>query len=112
MLNRGAHERVDQLVEFNLAGYRLGYLDDVGQIELLDRRQHCADRIGRLLPFRELRVELLELPGLRNSSPAQITRLRVSQVDVSDFRKTAFRVKPRSEFVGERFVVYEPVRVG
>ena len=54
----------------------------------------------------------VELPGLRHSSPPEITCLRVSQVEVSDLRKTAFRVKPRREFVGERFVVYEPVRVG
>jgi hypothetical protein len=42
MLDRGAHERVDQLFEDDLARDRLRDLDRRREIELFDRRRNCA----------------------------------------------------------------------
>ncbi|HKN28242.1 MAG TPA: hypothetical protein VJY34_10295 [Roseiarcus sp.] len=56
LLDRGAHERVDQLLEADCARDRLRHLDRRREIEVFDRRRNCAGRPERGL-FRKRRLE-------------------------------------------------------
>ena len=72
MLDRRAHERIDQLLKDDLTGHRLRDLDHGREIEVIDGRQYRGCRIGNSLVRSQVRIELLELANLAVGSPAQI----------------------------------------
>src|ERR1700736_2808192 len=71
VLERRAHECVDQFLEDHLPGDGLRNLEDGREVEVLDRPTDCACRKSLLLD--EVRMQLLELTHLPDGSPAQIT---------------------------------------
>ena len=58
LLDRRAHDRVDQFFETNLARDGLRYLDDRREIEVFDPRPDRAGRAGRPLFLPELRIHV------------------------------------------------------
>ena len=72
LLNRRAHERVDQFFQDNLARDGLRHLDHGREVEVFDRRRDRARRAGRRLFRPKVRIQLLELPHLAIGSPTQV----------------------------------------
>ena len=107
VLDRRAHERVDQLVQDDLARHRLRDFDDRREIEMFDRRPDRARRTGRRLFLAEMRIELIELPHLAVGSPAQIAVAGVSQIQLRELleapapRKSARPVRWRAPRCGQ-----------
>ncbi len=85
LLDRGAHERVDQLFQDDLARDRLRHLDHGREVEMFDRRADRAGRPGRRLFRPELRIQLLELPHLAVGAPAEIAVAGIAQIEIGDF---------------------------
>src|SRR5215469_18036222 len=72
VLNRCAHERVDQLFQNQLARQGLRDFDNRSEIQLLDR---CSDRAygtAKWLLLCQLRIQLVELPHLTGGFPKEI----------------------------------------
>src|SRR6266852_4630459 len=61
VLKRGHHERVDQFLEDNLAGYGLGHFDDCCQVQMFSRRADCGRGRGRISFLVQVRVAFVEL---------------------------------------------------
>ena len=110
LLDRGAHERLDQFFEDDLARDGLRHFDHGREVEVFDRRRDRARRTGRRLFLSEMRIELIELPHLAVGSPTQVAVARLPQIDMRKIFETARRVETRGEFVGERLVVNKAVR--
>ena len=109
MLDRGTHQRIEQLFEHDLARDGLRHLDHGREIEVFDR---CADRARRSSGglFRpQVRVELIELPDLAICAPAEIAVTGIAQVGLRDGLEAACGVEASRKLVGERFVVDEAV---
>src|SRR5262245_9312426 len=105
LLDRRAHELVDELFQHYLAGNGLRHIDHGREIELFDR---CFDRARwtrRALVLPQPRMQLIELPHLSVGAPTQIAPPRVSQVEMRNLLEAARGVKAGSQLVGERLVV-------
>src|SRR6266404_7787363 len=110
VLDRRAHECVDQFLEDHLTRDGLRNLDDGREVEALDRRTGCARRKSLLLD--EVRMQLLELTRLPDGSPAQITFACAPQIHTRKLFETARRVKARGQFVSERLIVNKAICAG
>src|ERR1700730_18511268 len=110
VLDRRAHECVDQFLEDHLTGDGLRNLDDRREVEVLDRRADCARRKSLLLD--EVRMQLLELTGLPDGSPAQITFACAPQIHTRKISDTARGVKALGVFVSDRLVVNKAFGAG
>src|SRR5258708_29875722 len=110
VLDRRAHECVDQFLEDHLTRDGLRNLDDGREVEVLDRRIGCARRKSLLLD--EVRMQLLELTRLPDGSPAQIAIACAPQIHARKLFETARRVKARGQFVGERLIVNKGIYAG
>ena len=106
LLDRGAHERVDQLFQNDLARDGLRHLDHGREVEVFDRRSDRARRAGRWLLPPQVRIQLVELPHLAVGSPAQIAVAGVAQIEMRDLsrsrapRRSARRVRRRAPRCG------------
>src|SRR5258708_19334247 len=112
VLDRRAHECVDQFLKDHLTRDGLRNLDDGREIEVLDRRTDCARRNWRSLLLDEVRMQLLELTHLPDGSPAQITFACAPQIHTRKLFETARRVEARSQFVSQRLVLDKAVSAG
>src|SRR5882762_4090409 len=110
VLDRRAHECVDQFLEDHLTRDGLRDLDDGREVEVLDRRTDCARRKSLLLD--EVRMQLLELTRLPDGSPAQIAFACAPQIHARKLLETACRVKARGKFVSERLIVNKGIYAG
>src|SRR5258708_6779070 len=110
MLDSGAHERVEQLVQYDLARNGLRHLEHGREIQMFDRRPDRARRPDYRLFLAQLGMELIKLPHLPIGAPAQVATPGVSQKRVSHRRKAARRTKPCGAFVGQGLVLDETIR--
>src|SRR6267142_1756430 len=110
MLDGGAQQRVDQLLEHDLARSRLRDLEDRREVQMLDGRPDGALRIGRQLLRAEMGMKVIELPHLTVGTPAQIAVPCLPQIHIGDPLDSARRVEARGELARERLVVDESVR--
>ena len=112
MLDRGAHDRDEQLLLHDCAGDRLRQLDDGREVELFDGRPDRARRTARSFILPEERIHLVELPHLAVGSPTQVAVAGVSKVEMRDLIEATRRVEPRGELVSERLIVNKAVDAG
>ena len=84
LLDRGAHERVDQSFEYDLARGRLRHLDDRCEVELFDSRANSGHRARRRLIRPEVRIHVLELPHLSVCTPTQVAVSRIPQIEARE----------------------------
>ena len=109
LLDRSAHERVDQFFKNDLARDGLRHLDHGREIEVFDGRRDRAGWIGWRLFRAQVRIHLFELPHLAVGAPAQETVARLSQINVREIFETARLVEARGQFVGDRLILDEAV---
>src|SRR5712675_1898969 len=109
MLDRDPQQRLDQLTEDDLAGYRLRGLEHRSDIQPLDGRANGSGRRCWDWCVAEMRMKLFELPHLAIGSPAQIAVAGVLQIHTGDLLEPTRRIKARSQLVGERLVVDKAV---
>src|SRR6266567_1419555 len=112
MLDGGAQQRVDQLLEDDLAGNRLRDLEDRREVEMPDGRADGASRVGSWLDRAEVRMELVELPHLAVGAPEQVPVPGLPKIEMREPLDAPRRVEARSEFARERLAVDETVRPG
>src|SRR5258707_4533440 len=93
VLDRRAHERVDQFLEDHLTRDGLRNIDDGREVEVLDWCTDCARRKSLVLD--EVRMQLLELTRLPDGYPAQITFACAPQIHARALLETTRRVKAR-----------------
>src|ERR1700682_1357772 len=107
--DRDPQERLDELTEDDLAGYRLRGLEHRPDIQLLDGRANGSGGRRRDWRIAALRMKLFELPHLAERTPAQVTVPRVPQAGVGDRSNAARRIEPRGQLMGQAFVLHETV---
>ena len=111
MLDRRAHEPVDQFFQNYLARDCLRDLDHRGQIQEFapchDRARCAASRVL----FREVGIELVELPYFAVSPPTEIAITGLPQIHLRDLFEASCPVEPGSNFVGNRLIVDESIGV-
>jgi len=111
MLDGRAHQRVDQLLQHDLARHRFGDLHHGRQVEAFDGRLDRGALLRGRLVGPELRMELIELSNLAFGAPAQVTIPRIPKVGRRNLLEASRRVKASGPLVGDRLVVDEAVRV-
>ena len=111
VLNRCAHEPVDQFFQSDLARDCLRDFDNGSEIQEFDRCHDCARRSGGPLFLFEVRIQLVELPYFAIRAPTQIAIPGFKQVGIRDLVETSCRVKTCGELVGDRLVVNKSVCV-
>ena len=79
---------------------------------MLDRRPDRAGRTWGAFAFREMWIELIELPHLAVGAPTQIAVAGVLHIHTGNLLETARLVEARCQFVGERLVVNKAVGAG
>ena len=99
MLDRGAYERIDQLLKDDLTGHCLRDPDDGCEIEVFDGREDCGCRIGHCTVRSKVRIDLFELANLSVSPPAKVAVPRVSKVRRRDLLEPAGCVKASGQLV-------------
>src|SRR5258707_3494855 len=109
MLDRDPQERLDELTEDDLAGYRLRGLEHRPDIQLLDWRANGSG--GRCSDWcvAEMQMKLFELPHLSGRAPAKIAAPRLPQTGVGDRIEAARREEPRGQLMGQALVLDEAV---
>src|SRR5438094_6263780 len=109
MLERGAHQLVEQLFQDNCARDRLRQLDHGREVEVFDRRPDRARRTGnsRLIP--KLWIYLIELPYLAIRSPAEIAVPGISQIGMRNGFEPPCGVEASGKLIRNRLVVDEAV---
>src|ERR1700704_3765065 len=97
MLDGNHHQRLDQLLEHDLAGHGLRHLDDRGEIELFDRRLDgwLLDQ-GYLLS--DSGVALVELRDLCLGAPAGVAVAGLVQIDIGHLVETAKVIESSCQF--------------
>src|SRR6202045_5009744 len=100
MFDCDPHQRLDELTQEDLAGYRLCGLEHRSDIQPLDGRANGSG--GRCRDWRvaEMRMKLFELPHLAERAPARIAAPRFPQTGVSDRIEAARREEPRGYLMG------------
>ena len=109
LLDRGAHQRLDQLFQNDFARHGLRHLDDRREVQMLNRRPDRGRRAGNSLVLPEVRMKLLELPHLAVGSPAKIPVAGVAQIEMRDLLKATRGVEARGQFIGERLILHEGI---
>ena len=112
LLEGDSQHCVDQLLEDDFAGDRLRHLDDGGEVEMFDGRldRACRNRCWFVVP--QVWKELIELPNLAVSPPAEIAASGILQVERSNLIEPAPAIEGGSALIRDRFVVRERVRMG
>src|SRR6201993_2969582 len=109
VLNRSAHERVDQFLQNDLARHCLRDLDNSNQLQVFDRCPNRARGTGYWLFRFEVRIQLVELLYLPISPPTQIAVPGLKQIHTRDFIKAPRRIEACRNLVGDRLVVSKAV---
>src|SRR6195256_2885979 len=109
MLDRDPQERLDELTEDDLAGYRLRGLEHRPDVQLLDGRANGTGGRCRDWCVAEMRMKLFELPHLAIGSPTQIAVAGVLQIHAGNLIEAARRIEAGSEVIGERLLVHKAV---
>src|SRR5882757_11057843 len=104
MLDRDAHERLDELAEFDLTRHRLRGFDYRPHIQLLDGRANSRGGRCRDWCIAEMRMKLFELPHLAERAPAKIAAPRLPQTGMGDRLDAARGVEPRGHLMGQALV--------
>src|ERR1700726_2966456 len=112
MLDRDPQQRLDELVEDNLAGHRLRGLKHRSDIQLLSGRANGSGGRCRDWCVAEMRMKLFELPHLAERAPAQVAVPRVPQTGVGDRIEAARREESRGPLMGQALVLHETVFAG
>src|SRR5258708_40078608 len=104
MFDRDPQQLLDELAEFDLAGYRVRGLEHRPDIQLPDGRANGSG--GRCMDWcvAELRMEPFELPHLAAGSPTQIAVVGVLQIHTGDLLEAARRVEAGSQFIGDGLI--------
>src|SRR6266702_4580173 len=110
MLDGGAQQPVDQLLEYDLTGNRVRDLEDRPEVKVLDGRADGAPRVGRRLLRAETRMKLIELPHLAVGAPEQVAVPGLPQVEMPDLLELARCIETRGKLARECLVVDEAVR--
>src|SRR5262249_48683614 len=97
MLDCGAHERVEQLVEDHLARDGLRHLDHRHEVELLERCADRASRDGNRLLRPQVRIAVIQIPYLAICTPMRVAGAGIPQMGMT----TRFQSKSEMEFAGE-----------
>src|ERR1700756_4176691 len=82
MLNGRTRQRVDQLLQDDLARHRFRDLDHGRKVQVLDRCKHRAGEGDSPLVHPEVRIQLIELSNLSVSSPTKVAVPAIPQVGV------------------------------
>src|SRR5882724_3083386 len=106
MLNGYHHQRLDQLLEHDLAGHGLRHLDDRGEIKLLDQRLDGRLQDQRCL-LSDSGVALVELCDLCLGAPAGVAVAGLVQIDICHLVETAKAIESSCQFARERAVLEE-----
>ena len=109
VLDRRAHESVDEFLQDDLAGDRLRHFDHGREIQVLDRCRDRARRTRDPLILPQVRMQLIELAHLPVGSPAQIAVPGVSQICLRDLVETTCGIETRGELVSKTLVLDEAV---
>src|SRR5262249_51089693 len=109
VLDRGTHQRVEQLFKDHFAGNGLRDLDHGRQVELFERGVDRPSRNCGGVSYSQVRIELIELPDLPIGAPTEIAVTGISQVRMRDGVEPTCRVEPSRQLVGARLVVDELV---
>ena len=109
VLDCHAHERIDQLLEDDLARYRFRHLDHGPEVEVFHRFRDRGWREGRDGLIAWLRVGLIQLSHLALRPPAPVGITRVPQIRLRECCEAASRIKPRRQFESQRLLLGEPV---
>src|SRR5215469_12113760 len=109
VLDRGAHERIDQFLQHDLARHGLRDFDNRSQIQLFDRRADHARWTRDRLVFPKLWVQLFELSHLADSSPTKITVPCLPEVQMGKLLEPTCRIEARRELVRKRLILDEAV---
>src|SRR5262244_2084443 len=112
MFDGRAQQRVDLLLEHDLARDRLRDLEDGCEIEVLDRRPDGGGRNRREDFLPKPWVLLVELPHFSVGSPTNIALASVPQVRIRDRVQAAGRVEARRNLASERLDMDEAVGAG
>src|SRR5437870_12611605 len=110
MLDGGAEQHIDQLLEHDLARNRLRDLEDRSEVQMLDGRPDGALRIGRQLLGAEMGMKVIELPHLALGAPEQVAVPGLPQVEMRDVLEAARCIETRGKLARECLVVDEAVR--
>src|SRR5258707_1033517 len=106
MLDGNYHQRLDQLLQHDLAGHGLRHLDDCGEIELFDRRLDGRLQDQRCL-LSDSGVTLVELCDLCLGAPAGVAVAGLVQIDICHLIETAKAIESGCQFARERPVLEE-----
>ena len=109
LLDRGAHERVEQLFQDDLARHGLRHFHHGGEVQMLDRRPDRAGRTRAAFVLPQLRIELIELPHLARRRPNADSRSGRPADHTGNLLEAARRVEAGGQFVSERLVVKKPL---
>ena len=109
LLDRGARQRLDQLLQNNFARHDLRHLDDRREVQMLNRCPDRGRRAGNSLVLPEARMKLFELPHLTVGSPANIPVVGVAHIEIGDLLKATRSVGVCGEFIGERLILHEGI---
>ena len=109
MFDRDPQQRLDELVEDDLARHRLRSLDHRPDIQLIEWRANGSGGRCRDWGIAEMRMKLFELPHLAERAPAQVTAPRLPQIRPGERIEAARRVEPRGHLMGQALVLHEAV---
>src|SRR5262245_66070782 len=87
----------------------LRHLDHGREVEMVNRRQHRAHRIGRRTPVYEIGIPGLELADLAVGAPLPVSVASVSQIGSRDPLEATTFVEPRGDFERESLIVNKAV---
>ena len=109
VLDRRAHERVEQFLQDDLARHGLRDFEHGREVQVFDRRPDRARRRSAGLFRPQVRIELHRAADLAISAPAEIAVTGIAQIRMRNGLEAACGVEARRKLVGERFVVHEAV---
>lgn len=109
LLDGGAHEHVDQLVQIHFAGNGLRQLDYRGKVQLFDRVDGGSSGSRRAFAGPQARMRGLEQRGFGAGPPFQIALMRVAQIRLRSDLDVARGEERRRKLAGKRLVVNETI---
>src|ERR1700726_202743 len=112
MFDCDPHQRLDELTQEDLAGYRLCGLEHRSDIQPLDGRANGSTGRCRHRCVAKMRMKLFELPHLAERSPVKIAAPRLPQIRAGERIEAARRVEPRGYLMGQALVLDEALLAG
>src|SRR6266700_6330016 len=108
ILDRDSYQLLDQLGKDHLTGECLRSFDYSLNVQLGDRLA-TRSRRGRGSFLAQARVTFVELLHLADGAPTVVAVARVAEIKIACGFDTARQVVLRNQFVGEAFVLNEPI---